>query len=230
MVPCTMSAPRSTATMELATAQPASLWVWMPTLQTAPTSSPTRSTTCATCGGQSGSVGVAQTDRLRPGLRGRPQAGQGVVGMGGVGVEEVLRVVEDPLPLAPQEGHRLGDHAQVLVAVYPEDLLQVEVPGLAHDGRNRSPALGQCAQLDVVLGRHPPSPGHAEGRHHRPAELHLLQRAEELLILGVGTGKTTLDHVDAEVGDPGGDADLLVRGDAQPLALHAVAQRGVVQE
>ena len=49
VVPCTWAAPASTAARALATATPASLWVWMPTLH--PTASAAARVAAATCSG-----------------------------------------------------------------------------------------------------------------------------------------------------------------------------------
>src|SRR5580692_8686873 len=48
-----------------------------------------------------------------------------------VAAEEVLGVVDDALAGADEEGDRLLDHAQVLVAVDLDDLLEMQHPGLA---------------------------------------------------------------------------------------------------
>ncbi len=57
-----------------------------------------------------------------------------------------------------------------------------------------------------------------------------LDLAEELLVLGIRTWEAALDEMHAQIGDAGGHAHLLVYRDTQPLALHAVAQGGVVQQ
>ena len=231
MVPCTTSAPRATATSELATAQPASLWAWMPTRQAPPSSATTRSTTSATCMGSAAPLVSHRHDGLGPRLGRRPQAAQRVVGVGGVGVEEVLGVVEDPLALLAQEGHRLGDHAQVLVAVDAQHLLHVQVPGLAHDARRRAPSSrpgrAGCASSSAATPLPRVMPKAAISV---PPRCSPLQLAEELLVLGIGPGEAALDDVHAQVGDAHGDAHLLVHRHAQALALHAVAQGGVVEE
>ena len=63
MVPCTCAAPASTATRELATAQPLSLWAWMPTAPGAPPR-PRRRRRRRTAAG--GPVGVAQATTAAP--------------------------------------------------------------------------------------------------------------------------------------------------------------------
>ncbi len=180
--------------------------------------------------GESGPVGVAEDHGLGPRLDRGAEAAKGVIGMGLVRVEEVLGIVDHPLALLPEEGDRLRDHAQVLVAIDAQDLLDVQVPGLTHDARHRRPQPGQRAQHQVVGRRDPAPAGHAEGRHHRFAQVLPGHALEEGRVLGVRSGEAALDHVDAQLGQADGDAHLLVHGDAQPLALHAVAQGGVVQD
>src|SRR5207248_942564 len=51
--------------------------------------------------------------------------------------------------------------------------------------------------------------------------------AEELDVLRVGTGPTTLDVVNPEMVELLGDSQLVVDGEGDALALAAVAQRGV---
>jgi hypothetical protein len=56
------------------------------------------------------------------------------------------------------------------------------------------------------------------------------QQLEEPLLLGVRAGKARLDQREAEAVERVRDAQLLLRGQRHALALHAVAQGGVVDE
>jgi hypothetical protein len=57
-----------------------------------------------------------------------------------------------------------------------------------------------------------------------------LQRAEELVVLGIRPREAALDDVHSEIRDADGDAHLLVHRHAEALALHPVAKRGVVEK
>jgi len=46
----------------------------------------------------------------------------------------VLGVVDHALAAVREEGDRLGDHAQVLLAVDMHDLVEMQGPRLAHQG------------------------------------------------------------------------------------------------
>ncbi len=181
--------------------------------------------------GQHGAVGVAEHDGFGPRSGGRAQALESVVRMSPVGVEEVFRVVVDDLALLAQEAHRLGDHPQVLGPVHAQDLLHVQVPGLAHDAGDRRPAVDQGAQVLVLGRRGALGPGHAErGYQRRPQVLAPAACGRTPRPLGLDAGETALDDVHAQIRDADRDAHLLIDGDAHPLALHAVAKGGVVQQ
>ena len=67
-------------------------------------------------GRQRRAVGVAERQVLGAGVGGGAQAAQRVGGVVGIGVEEVLGVVDHALALVAQERDRVGDHPQVLLA------------------------------------------------------------------------------------------------------------------
>ena len=113
MVPWTCVAPASTAAMELATAQPPSLWAWMPSR--APVVSRTSRTISCYLLRQRAAVGVAERHDIGARLRGDTYDLQGISAVGPVAVEEVLGVEEDPLPVLAQVLDGVGDHLQVLV-------------------------------------------------------------------------------------------------------------------
>ena len=79
MQPCTWVTPACTATSELATAQPASLWQWIPSW--ALVRARTSATACAHVVGQRAAVGVAQHERLGAGLLRRGQDRQCELGV-----------------------------------------------------------------------------------------------------------------------------------------------------
>ena len=75
---------------------------------------------------QGGAVGIANRDVLCPALNRTSQASERVFRIFVVGIEEMLGVVYDPLALLQQVRDRLLDHAQILIAIHLDHLLDVQ--------------------------------------------------------------------------------------------------------
>ena len=161
MHPCTWVAPACTATSELATAQPASLWQWMPSWALGARTHVGHGLPDVV--GQRAAVGVAEHERLGAGLLGRGQDGQREVRVAPVAVEEVLGVEEDAQVVRAQVAHRVGHHGHGLVERRAQRLGDVAVPRLGHDAGDRRSGLDQIGQDGVVLRLHAGPPGRAEG-------------------------------------------------------------------
>ena len=104
--------PASTATSELATAQPASLCAWMPS--GAVEHQAELADDLHDLVRQRAAVGVAQDDRVGASPLGRRDDLERVRRIGLVAVEEVLGVEEDGAVLRLEVGDRVVDHPQVL--------------------------------------------------------------------------------------------------------------------
>ena len=228
IVPCTCVAPASTATSVFATAQPPSSCVWMP--------SATRRQRLAhrrddrrDLGRQRAAVRVAQHDALGARVGGGAHAVERVRRVDVPAVEEVLGVEQRALALAGEEGDRLGDHREVLLAGDAHDLLDVQQARLADERDHRREALGEDPQALVGVGRQPAPAGHAEADDLAALEPLAGEQLEQLLLLGVRRREARLDQVDAEVVEPPHDAQLLLGGQAHAAAAHAVTQGGVVE-
>ncbi len=178
---------------------------------------------------QAGAVCVAEGDVLGPRLRRRPQAFRRVAGVLAPGIEEVLGVVDDALALAAAEGHRLGDHRQVLLTADLGHLLEVKCPGLADQGHDRRKASDQHRQRIVVLGGDVAAAGHAEGADGGVCQRVGGEQLEQLHLLRVGAWEAGLDVVHAEPVQGLGDVQLLARRERHALSLHAVPQGRVVE-
>ena len=139
IVPCTCVAPASTAASVLATAQPESSWVWIPSA-TPGSASRDDGERRADLRRQRAAVGVAQHDPLGARVGGGAQAVQRVAGVEREAVEEVLGVEQHALARADEEGDRLGDHREVLLARDAHDLLDVQHRGLADERADRREA------------------------------------------------------------------------------------------
>ena len=172
-------------------------------------------------------VGVAAGHGLRSRLGRDHQALERIPRVVGIAVEEVLGVVDDALASCDEERDRIGDHAQVLLAIDPDHLLEVQGPRLTDEHDDRGEAPGQDPQSRVLLGTGVPPAGHPEGRDVGVLEALGREQREELELLRVRFGEPGLDHVDPELVEAVGDAELLLRRERHALPLHAVAERGV---
>ena len=173
-------------------------------------------------------VGVAQDDAGGPRVARSRDRGQGILAVGLEAVEEVLGVVEDAAAFSAQVGDRFGDHGQVLAARRLQHLLDVQRPALAKERHPLRAGLEQRHHGGIALHRDAGVPRRAEGRDFSVipgARAHL---TEELGILGIRAGPTTLDVVDAQPVELGGDLELVGHGERDTLALRPVAQCRVV--
>ena len=195
----------------------------------APVERTTSSTTSATWLGQHAAVGVAQGDDLGAGLGGDPHGLERVVAVGGVAVEEVLGVEEDPPALAAQERHGVADHLEVLGQRGAQRPLDVAGVRLGDEGDDLGLAVEQRPHLRVALGPAAGPPGRAEGRQGGVAQPQVGRGAgEELGVLGVGAGPAALDEADPQLVEVRRDGELVRHGEVEALLLRAVAQRRVV--
>ena len=141
----------------------------------------------------------------------------------------MLRVVDHPFAPLPAEADRVADHGQVLLARGAGHLLEVKRPGLADeraDGRERGHQLGQRR---VGLGGQVTSARHAEGADLGVLELDVREQTKQLGLLGVRARKAGLDEMDAKTVERLDHANLLGCRERHALALHSVAERGVVE-
>gem|GEM_PF-5853363 len=178
---------------------------------------------------QAAAICVAEGDVLGPcfgrGAHALEREGGGVA----VAVEEVLGVEDDALAGADAEGDGVADHRQVLLLGDANHLLQVQAPALSDQADHRCHRLDQGRQGRVFGGGEPSPPGHPEGADRRALQLQPGEPLEELGFLRVGTGKASLDEVDAESVEGVDDVQLLADRERHALTAHAVPQGGVVE-
>jgi hypothetical protein len=146
-----------------------------------------------------------------------------------VAVEEVLGVEEDRTALRLQVRDGVAHHAHVLLEGGAQRLGDVDVPRLAEDADRLAPGLQQGAQARVVLGGGVLGAGHPERRDLRGLELEVAGTLEELDIFGVRSRESALDVVHAEQVEALGNAQLVLDGEREALALGPVSQCGVVE-
>ena len=172
--------------------------------------------------GQRVADGVGQVDRGGAGPdRGFDAAAQEV----GVGAGAVLGRPLDVVGMLARQGDRVGDGLQHLVRLHPQLVFHVQRAG-ADEGVDAL-ALGAAHRLGGAQDVRPAGAG--EARDHRAVVAlgRLGDRLDALEIAGRGDREAGLDHVDAEVGQRLGHAQLLVQVHREAGRLLAVAQRGV---
>ena len=220
--------PASTAASVLATAQPVSLWQWMPTR------TPVVSTHVVHDVGDPGrqhpAVGVAQRDDLGARVVRRAEHLERVGAVGAVAVEEVLGVEED-LPAPRRAGARRcrGPSRGSPPAWCAGPARRAGRATWRPASRRRR----RCRAAPRPAGRRPPS---TPARRVAPKAASLAccrssssaRAAEELGVLGVGARPAALDVAHAELVEVAGDRQLVGDGEVEPLLLGAVAQGGVV--
>ena len=178
--------------------------------------------------GKRAAIGVAKHDPGGPGIGGSPQGSQRVIGIVLETVEKVLSVVDDLGHTGRAEGNRIGDHPQVLIEGDAQHLPDMQVPGLAHDRHDRGPGGYQGFHTLVVFRGQVTASGHAEGRDLGVTERKLAHGTKIGGIFGIGKRIAPFDILNAQLIETGGDHELVLQGEVDPLALAAVTQGCVV--
>ena len=140
----------------------------------------------------------------------------------------MFEVDEHHPALSGEELHRVGDHRGALVERGLQRLDHLVFGALRDDADRRGVRLDQVAQRGVVvdLATRAASRSERDQRRRRERQL-VLGAGEELDVLRVGAGPTTLDELDPEQVELFRDAELVVDGRRDALDLQAVAQCGV---
>ena len=227
-VPCTWVAPASTAASVLATAQPVSLWQWMPTRTpvVASTSShdvadPARAACRRWC------------RRARPPRRPRrtPSAAPRARSRGWRGSRR-RSARRRGTPAAPRRAGARRCRGPSRGSPRAWCAARARRAGRA-TSRPASPPRRRCRAARRPAGRRRPRRRPA-GWRRRPRACACRRSsssrgaAEELGVLGVGARPAALDVADAEPVELARDRQLVGDGEVQPLLLRAVAQRRVV--
>ena len=176
--------------------------------------------------GERAAVGVAEDDPTGTGVMGGAQAGEGVIGIGLVAVEEMFGIEERLAPLGHAMRDGGADVVEVLVERDAERIGDVKIMGLA-DKTDGGRARVQDGGEDVVVFRRAARAlGHAEGGHGGAG---FRGGVEKGAVGGVRARPAAFDMVEAERVEGLSDADFLGRGELHALRLLAIAQRGVVE-
>ena len=223
-VPWIWRAPARTAANEFATACSVSLWAWMPTWSPGMTARPRRRSLSTSCGSVPPLVSHSTTQRA-PSSIGRLRAGERIVRIGLVAVEEMLAVEQHLAALGLAAAHAVADRGEVLLERLQRDA-HVIVPGLGDEADGVGLGGEQRGEARIVRGRAAGPPGHAEG-----AEAGAPGRAsaEQFGVDRVGARIAALDIVDAEPVEHRGDVTLVGEREIDAGGQRAVAQRRVEQ-
>ena len=195
-VPWICRAPARTAASEFATACSVSLCAWMPTCApgTCLTTSPTMRSDLVR---QRAAIGVAQHHPARAGLIGRLRAGQRVVRIGLVAVEEMLAVDQHLAALRLHRRHAVADRGEVLLVGRLQRHLDVIFRRLRDEADRVRLGFQKRCDARIVRGRAAGTARHAEGGEGRGLELRI--GCEEFRVGRICARIAALDVVDAEI-------------------------------
>ncbi len=174
---------------------------------------------------QGAAVGIAEHDPAGTGLVGRLDAGQRIVGIGLVAIEEVLGIEHRLAPALAGQSNAIRDHLEVLRPLDPERDIDLEVPGLAEDAGRIGLGRENRGQGRIVGRRTPGAPCHAEG--DEPCLGKGRRIGEEGVVGVIGPRPAAFDIVDAQIVQGFGYGDLVGHREVDALRLRAVAQRRV---
>ena len=165
-VPWIWRAPARTAASEFATACSVSLWAWMPTWSPGMCLHHLADDRLDLVR-QRAAIGVAQHDPARAVLVGGLGAGQRIVRIGLVAVEEMLAVEQHLAALGLGGAHAVADRGEVFLERGLERDADVIVPGLGDEADRVGLGVEQRGKPRIVRGRAAGPPRHAEGGEGR---------------------------------------------------------------
>ncbi len=117
--------------------------------------------------GQRAAVGVAQHHPARALLMGRFGAGERIVRIGLVAVEEMLAIEQHLAALRLGGAHAVADRGEVVLKRRLQGDSHVIVPGLCHVADGVGAGIEQRREARIVGGRAARPPRHAERREGR---------------------------------------------------------------
>ena len=77
-------------------------------------------------GGESAAIGIAEDKIVGSCFGGSLESAEGVIGIGGVAIEEVFRVIDDFTSFFFEDGDGVGDHAKVFDGGGAKDFFDVK--------------------------------------------------------------------------------------------------------
>ena len=179
--------------------------------------------------GEATAIGIAEDEVVGSCFGGGLESSEGVVGIGGVAIEEVFGIIDDFASLFFEEGDGVGDHAKVFDGGGAKDLFDVQEPAFAEDGDDGGFRLEKEADLGIGGGVDVGSAGGTEGGEFGGAPVEFSGLGKEVSILVVGAWPTAFDVVEAVGGEAFGEAKFIGEGEVNAFALSTIAQGGVVE-
>ena len=73
-------------------------------------------------------IGITEDDPVGPRLMGRPDRGQGILGIGFVSVKKMFGIVEDLGDMTLEMAHGVMNQSPIFLIRYPQGLLDMETP------------------------------------------------------------------------------------------------------
>jgi len=180
-------------------------------------------------GGESTAIGIAEDEIVGSCFRGGFESAEGVIGIGGVAIEEVFRVIDDFASLFFEDGDGVGDHAKVFDGGSAKDFFNVKEPAFTEDGDDGGFCFEEEADLGIGGGVDVGSTGGTEGGEFGGAPVEFAGLGKEVSILVVGAWPTAFDVVEAVGGEAFGEAKFIGEGEVDAFALGTIAQGGVVE-
>jgi hypothetical protein len=180
-------------------------------------------------GGEATAIGIAEDEVVGSCFGGSFESAEGVIGIGGVAIEEVFGVIDDFASLFFEEGYGVGDHAKVFDGSGAKNLLDVQEPAFPKDGDDGGFRLEEEADLGIGGGVDVGSAGGAEGGEFGGAPVEFSGLGKEVSILVVGSWPTAFDVVESVGGEAFGKAKFIGEGKVDAFALGTIAEGGVVK-
>ena len=180
-------------------------------------------------GWEATAIGIAEYEVVGSCFGGGFESAEGVIGIGGVAIEEVFRVIDDFASLFFEEGDGVGDHAKVFDGGGAKDFFDVQEPAFAEDGDDGGFRFEEEADLGIGGGVDVGSAGGAEGGEFGGAPVEFSGLGKEVSILVVGAWPTAFDVVESVGGEAFGEAKFIGEGEVDAFALSTIAQGGVVK-
>ena len=114
-------------------------------------------------GGEATAIGIAEDEVVGSCFGGSFESAEGVIGIGGVAIEEVFGVIDDFASLFFEDGDGVGDHAKVFDWGSAKDFFNVKEPAFSEDGDDGGFCFEEEADLGIGGGVDVGSAGGAEG-------------------------------------------------------------------
>ena len=139
----------------------------------------------------------------------------------------MLGIVDHFLALCFKESQSLANHVQVFFKTGANDIRHMEIPALAENHNHRGIGQQQGLNVAVLFGNNIATARAAKSRQLGMLQDDIPGPCEELKILGIRTGITGLDVIDAVLVKQLKNFQLVLDRKGDTLGLRAIAQRRI---